>query len=67
MTIEKYIKIFAGIMILLSIALSVFVSQKFLWLTAFVGLNLIQSSFTNFCPLSILLKKIGIPQSSCSC
>jgi hypothetical protein len=65
MTIEKYIRLFAGIMIILSIILTVFISKNFLWLTGFIGMNLIQSSFTNFCPLSNILKKIGIKESSC--
>ena len=47
-------------MILLSLALGVFVSPNWFWLTAFVGANLLQSSFTGFCPLAILLGKLGV-------
>ncbi|MEO5659052.1 MAG: DUF2892 domain-containing protein [Polaromonas sp.] len=55
----------AGIFILLSLALGVaesplFVSKYFLWFTVFVGFNLLQSSFTQFCPLEIMLKKAGV-------
>ena len=71
MTIERAIRFFAGLMILLSLALGaeaspLFVSKYWLWLTAFVGANLFQFSLTNFCPLAILLKKLGVPeQASC--
>ncbi|WP_374553917.1 YgaP family membrane protein [Aquitalea pelogenes] len=72
MTVERCIRFFAGLMILLSLALGVqgspvFVSANFLWLTAFVGANLFQFSLTNFCPLAILLKKLGVPESPGSC
>lgn len=72
MTVERCIRFFAGLMILLSLALGVqaspvFVSANFLWLTAFVGANLFQFSLTNFCPLAILLKKLGVPESRASC
>ena len=50
----------AGLMITVSVLLAVFVSDYWLILTAFVGLNLLQSSFTKFCPLEIILKKSGV-------
>ncbi|SCK30997.1 DUF2892 domain-containing protein [Vogesella sp. LIG4] len=71
MTIERAIRFFAGLMILLSLALGaeaspLFVSTYWLWLTAFVGANLLQFSLSNVCPLAILLKKLGVPeQASC--
>jgi hypothetical protein len=52
----------AGIMILLSVSLAVFVHLNWLALTAFVGLNLLQSSFTKFCPLEVILKKAGVKE-----
>ncbi len=72
MTIDRYIRIMAGSFVLLSLALGVegspiFVSQWFLAFTAFVGLNLLQSGFTNFCAPSILLRKLGVPDSGPSC
>ena len=72
MTIERCSRFFAGLMILVSLALGVqaspiFVSANFLWLTAFVGANLFQFSLTNFCPLAILLKKLGVPESRAGC
>ncbi|AGX86666.1 YgaP family membrane protein [Candidatus Symbiobacter mobilis] len=67
MTIERYIRVFAGLVVIVSLALGVEGSPVFwstwaLALTAFVGLNLFQSGFTNFCPLAMLLKKLGIPE-----
>ena len=65
MTVERLIRIFAGAFVLISLALGVeasplFVNQNFLWFTAFVGANLFQSGFTCFCPLEIVLKKLGV-------
>lgn len=65
MTVEKAIRIMAGTMVLISIALSHYVNAHWLWLGVFVGVNLIQSSFTNFCPAEMIFKKIGL-KSSCS-
>ncbi|MBP6506713.1 MAG: DUF2892 domain-containing protein [Opitutaceae bacterium] len=59
MKIEALIRILAGSMILLSVALAHFVSPWWLWLTCFVGVNLIQSALTGFCPPSFVLKKLG--------
>lgn len=64
MTVERIVFIAAGSFILLSLALSQLHSPYWLWLTAFVGFNLFQSGFTNFCPLAIMLKKAGIPTES---
>jgi hypothetical protein len=60
MSSDRLVMRFAGTMILLSVALAHFVSINWLWLTVFVGANLLQSSFTGFCPLAIVLKRIGI-------
>ncbi|MCX7193480.1 MAG: DUF2892 domain-containing protein [Proteobacteria bacterium] len=67
---DRIVHIVAGSFILLSLALGVeasplFVSQYFLLLTAFVGLNLFQSGFTRFCPLNSILAKFGIKSGSC--
>ena len=51
---------FAGFMVLLSLALGVFVSPYWFWLTAFVGVNLMQASVTGFCPAAMIFKKIGL-------
>ncbi|ENC7030513.1 DUF2892 domain-containing protein [Vibrio cholerae] len=60
MTIENGVRVFAGSMILLSVILTWFVHPNFLWLTVFVGVNLIQSAFTGFCPAAFFLKKLGL-------
>lgn len=59
MNIDRWVMRFAGLVILSSLLLSQLHSVYWLWLTAFVGLNLLQSSFTGFCPLAIVLKKMG--------
>ena len=67
MTVERLIRIIAGSFILISLALGVqgsplFVSPWWLAFTAFVGANLFQFGFTNFCPLAIILKKLGVSE-----
>lgn len=61
MTNENIVRAVAGSMVLLSLALAHFFSPWWLLLTAFVGLNLLQSAFTKFCPLTIILEKMGRP------
>ncbi|AAF96544.1 conserved hypothetical protein [Vibrio cholerae MAK 757] len=60
MTIENGVRVLAGSMVLLSVILTWFVHPNFLWLTVFVGVNLIQSAFTGFCPAAFFLKKLGL-------
>lgn len=67
MKIHLIIRRFAGLFILLSLALAHYHSQYWLWFTAFVGFNLLQSSFTNLCPLEIILKKCGVGKDAGSC
>ncbi|HXW10055.1 MAG TPA: DUF2892 domain-containing protein [Steroidobacteraceae bacterium] len=64
MNVDRLVFRFAGLMVLLSLALGIFVSANWFWLTAFVGANLLQASFTGFCPLAILLKKSGVQPGS---
>lgn len=59
MTIERLVLAIAGTFILLSLALAQFLNPSWLWFTAFVGANLLQSAFTGFCPLAVLLRKLG--------
>ncbi len=59
MTIDRIVLAFAGTMVLLSLALGLVVSPYWFLLTGFVGLNLVQSAFTGFCPLAIVLKRLG--------
>ena len=71
MTTERLIRIFAGAMVLLALVLGVeaspiFVSKHFLWLAAFVGANLFQSGFTQFCPLELILRRAGVKSATAS-
>jgi hypothetical protein len=60
MTLENAIRILAGTMVLISLVLSQLMSPWFLLLAAFVGVNLIQSALTGFCPAEIILKRLGV-------
>lgn len=66
MTTESYIRILAGTLVLVSVALAHFVSPWWLLLAMFVGLNLIQSAFTGFCPAEIVLHKLGLGSGACA-
>ncbi len=59
MTIDRMVLAFAGLFILLSVLLAVYHDLRWLWFTGFVGANLLQSAFTGFCPLAMILKKLG--------
>jgi hypothetical protein len=62
MTIHRILRLVAGSFVLISLALGQWVSPNWYYFTAFVGLNLLQSAFTNWCPLITILKKMGIPE-----
>lgn len=62
MTIDRIVLAFAGSFILISLLLYLVHSHYWLWFTAFVGANLLQSSFTGFCPLAIILKFFGVKE-----
>ena len=72
MTVNQFVRVFAGSFIMLSLALAHFNGQvdmskmSWLWFTAFVGANLFQSGFTQFCPLEMFLRKLGVPVSTCN-
>ncbi|MBL0627420.1 DUF2892 domain-containing protein [Aeromonas jandaei] len=59
MTVDNGVRIVAGCMLLLSLILTAWVHSGFVWLSAFVGVNLIQSAFTGFCPAAIILRRLG--------
>ena len=59
MNLDRAVMAFAGVMTLISAALVYFVSPWFLLFTAFIGLNLLQASFTGFCPAAMLFRKLG--------
>lgn len=60
MTLDRTVLAFAGAMVLLSVALTLWVSPWFMLLTVFVGLNLIQSAFTGFCPAAMVFRRLGV-------
>jgi hypothetical protein len=60
MTVERGLRLLAGVMVMLSLALAYYVSHCWLWLTVFVGLNLLQSAFTNWCPAMTILRTMGL-------
>lgn len=60
MTVNRYLRMVAGFFIMLSVALGHFHSPNWYYFTAFVGLNLFQSAFTNWCPMITFLKKLGV-------
>jgi hypothetical protein len=66
MTVERALRLMAGIVILLSLALAYSSSQYWLWLTAFVGLNLLQSAFTNWCPAMSIFRLMGLKDADCA-
>ena len=66
MTVERGLRLMAGVMVLLSVALIVYVSHYWMWLTVFIGLNLLQSAFTNWCPAMSILRAMGLKEVSCS-
>ena len=71
MTPERIIRILAGTLVLLSLALGapgspLFVNANWLWFTAFVGANMLQSGFTRFCVPEILMRRLGVPAGGCS-
>jgi hypothetical protein len=63
MHIERMLRLIAGAFILISLLLAVKVNINWLWFTAFVGVNLLQSGFTNWCPMMTILEKLGVPKS----
>ena len=61
MSVDRWLRLIAGTFVLLTVALGLWVSPYWLLFTAFVGLNLLQSAFTNWCPMMTLLRKLGVP------
>ena len=62
MKLEKWLRLIAGVFVLLSLALGYFYSGYWYLFTAFVGLNLVQSAFTNWCPTMVVLRKFGVEE-----
>ncbi|MHB9132588.1 MAG: YgaP family membrane protein [Armatimonadota bacterium] len=60
MTVERTLRLIAGVLLLASLALAHYVNPNWLWFTAFIGVNLLQSGFTNWCPMMTILRKLGL-------
>jgi len=60
MAINNAVTAFAGVMVLISLLLTYFVHPNFVWFTAFIGFNLLQSAFTGFCPAANIFKALGV-------
>jgi hypothetical protein len=67
MTVDRILRLVAGFFVLLSVLLGVYVSPNWFWFTGFVGLNLFQSAFTNWCPLMTILRKAGVKDAGAAC
>jgi hypothetical protein len=65
MTVERALRLLAGVVVLLSLALGYWISPWWFLLTAFVGLNLLQSAFTNWCPAMTIFRWMGLPDPGC--
>ncbi|MDG1733030.1 MAG: DUF2892 domain-containing protein [Thalassotalea sp.] len=62
MDINRWLRLIAGIMVLVSLALTHFVHQNWIYFTVFIALNLIQSAFTKWCPMMTFLRKLGVKE-----
>jgi hypothetical protein len=60
MTVDQALRVIAGLFVVLSVLLGMYVNVNFLWFTVFVGLNLFQSGFSNWCPMMTILRKAGL-------
>lgn len=67
MTVERAVRLLAGVIVLASLALAHWISPAWLWLTAFVGLNLLQSGFTNWCPAMAIFRWMGLTSGAPAC
>jgi hypothetical protein len=61
-TVDSMLRLIAGLFVMLSVLLGIYVNANFLWFTLFVGANLFQSSFSGWCPMMTFLRKLGVPQ-----
>lgn len=60
-TVERALRLVAGAFVTLSVLLGIYVNVNFLWFTLFVGVNLLQSGFTDWCPMMAILRRVGLP------
>ena len=66
MTVERALRLIAGALVALSVLLGIYVNADFLWFTLFVGVNLFQSAFTNWCPMMVFLRWVGLRDATAS-
>ena len=64
MSLDRAVLAFAGVMILLSVALTFWVSPLWMWFTVFIGVNMLQSAFTGFCPAAMIFKMLGVKEGN---
>ena len=64
MTVERALRLIAGAFVMSSVLLGMYVNAKFLWFTLFVGANLFQSAFTNWCPMMVVLRRHGFSDAT---
>ena len=64
MTVDRWLRAVAGVFIMMSAGLAFWVSTNWLYFTAFIGLNLLQSAFTAWCPMMAILRKLGVPDQA---
>lgn len=64
MSLAKTVLAFAGVMVIISVLLTAFVHPLFVWFTVFIGLNMIQSAFTGWCPAAMIFKKLGVKEGN---
>jgi hypothetical protein len=60
LTVEPFLRLIAGAFVLASVLLAMWIDQRFLWFTLFVGANLVQSAFTGWCPMMTILRRLGV-------
>lgn len=65
--LNTYFRVIVGVMVLLSVLLTVYVNQNWMWFTVFIGVNMIQSAFTKWCLLESILVKLGVKKEGGSC
>jgi hypothetical protein len=65
--LNTYFRVIVGTMVLLSVVLTVYVNQNWMWFTVFIGVNLLQSAFTKWCLLEVILQKLGIKKEGAHC
>ena len=65
--LNTYFRVIVGVMVLLSVALSVYVNPNWMWFTVFIGVNLIQSAYTKWCLLETILVKLGVKKEGANC